>query len=95
MNEDKALKIIKADSHSHKSKTVGGFVALSDDLDEEDELEVLQAEAERDVERKKWQDIKKSQTDRTADHEAFFSELEHSADGYSTIATYFGKTIVS
>lgn len=63
--------------------------------DDDDEFEAQQAEAERETERRKWLNIKKAQMERTGDHESFFAELEHSNDGYSTIAAYFGKTVIS
>jgi hypothetical protein len=103
-NEEGAIKVMKSDSNNGNKSNIpnskiqkggSGFVPMSDDYEDEDELETLQAEAERDTEKKKWRDIKKAQTERTGDHETFFAELEHSVDGFSTIASYFGKTIIS
>lgn len=72
----------------------GAFTAY-DEYDDDDDFEVQQAEAEREVEKRKWVNIKKAQIERTGDHESFFAELENSHDGYSTVAAYFGKTIIS
>lgn len=62
------------------------------------EVQVSLAVAEREqaAERKKWEDIRQAQVERSGDHEAFFNELEQSSsgDGFSTIAAYFGKTII-
>lgn len=72
----------------------GAFTSY-DEFDDDDDFEVQQAEAEREVERRKWVNIKTAQIERTGDHESFFAELENSHDGYSMVAAYFGKTIIS
>jgi vacuolar protein sorting-associated protein 11 len=79
------------------ANNIQGMGGLRDfeDYEEEDEFEAQQAEAEREAEKRKWLNIKKAQMERTGDHESFFAELEHSNDGFSTIAEYFGKTIIS
>lgn len=76
------------------SASSGAFTTY-DEFDDEDDFEVQQAEAEREVEKRKWVNIKKAQIERTGDHESFFAELENSHDGYSMVAAYFGKTIIS
>ena len=43
----------------------------------------------------KWENIRKAQSERGQDHESFYSELEMSQDGFSSVATYFGKTNVT
>lgn len=77
---------------------VGGgreLMIQMDENDDMDELEIQQAEAEKEAERKKWLAIKKAQLDRTNNHESFFGELEHCSDGFGTIAAYFGKSLIS
>jgi hypothetical protein len=80
---------------SRRGAGVSGAFTAYDEYDDEDDFEVQQAEAEREVERRKWVNIKRAQVERTGDHESFFAELENSHDGYSTVAAYFGKTIIS
>jgi vacuolar protein sorting-associated protein 11 len=72
----------------------GAFTSYNE-YGDDDDFEMQQAEAEREVEKRKWVNIKKAQMERTGDHESFFAELENSHDGYSTVAAYFGKTIIS
>lgn len=72
----------------------GAFTSY-DEYDDDDDFEVQQAEAEREVEKRKWINIKTAQIERTGDHESFFAELENSHDGYSMVAAYFGKTVIS
>lgn len=66
-----------------------------DDNDDDDEFEFMRAEAQREAEKQKWESIKRAQIERTNEHESFFAELEHSSDGFETVASYFGKTIIS
>jgi hypothetical protein len=73
----------------------GTFTSYDEFDDDDDDFEVQQAEAEREVEKRKWVNIKKAQIERTGDHESFFAELENSNDGFATVAAYFGKTIIS
>jgi hypothetical protein len=49
---------------------------------------------ENATEREKWNKIKALATKRANDHETFFAELEGSEDGFKTIATAFGKTMI-
>jgi hypothetical protein len=51
-------------------------------------------EKEKMLEQKKWEGIKRAQLDRASDHEALFSELAHSSDGFGTIAHYYGKALI-
>ena len=46
------------------------------------------------MEQKKWESIKRAQIERADDHEAFYTELEHSIDGFATVAAYFGKAVI-
>ncbi len=70
----------------------------SDSLDEEDEEDLLHnskiQEEENIREQKKWENIKKDLMERSSEHEAFYSELERSNDGFNTVASYFGKVII-
>lgn len=95
--ERAVAKQLKESSHSEDkgSRQLAGTFTSYDELDDEDDFEAQQAEAEREVEKKKWANIKKAQIERTGDHESFFAELENSNDGFSTVAAYFGKTIVT
>mmetsp|Transcript_11655 Transcript_11655/g.17666 ORF Transcript_11655/g.17666 Transcript_11655/m.17666 type:complete len:1045 (+) Transcript_11655:67-3201(+) len=89
-------KLNQQDSNGKGKQTRGGGLRDYDDFeDDDDELEAQQAEAERELERRKWQNIKKAQIERTGDHESFFAELEHSNDGFATVAAYYGKTVIS
>ena len=83
------------DANSNLQLGSGVFTSYDDEFDDDDDFEVQQAEAEREVEKRKWINIKKAQMDRMGDHESFFAELENSHDGYSTVAAYFSKTIIS
>jgi len=47
-----------------------------------------------DSERKKIEEIKRSQQQKANDHEQFFKDLEESTDGYTQVATYFGKGVL-
>lgn len=66
------------------------FAEYEEDEDEDYQL----VHHERVVEKKKWESIKKAQLERSSDHEGFYAELEHSVDGFATVAAYFGKTVV-
>ena len=46
------------------------------------------------TEREKWSKIKAAAVRRATEHERFFAELEGSEDGFSTVATAFGKTLL-
>jgi hypothetical protein len=46
------------------------------------------------MEKEKWSSILRSQTTAAQEHEAFFKELELSTEGFTTVANYFGKTII-
>jgi hypothetical protein len=62
---------------------------------EDDDGDVDEDEDKFLAERRKWEDIRAKQIERTGDHEAFFSELEHSTDGFATIASHFGKVMIN
>jgi vacuolar protein sorting-associated protein 11 len=102
--QERVARRQQGDGHGHGASKDGKThtIQLGGDLrefdgfdDDEDEFEAQQAEAERETERRKWANIKKAQVERTGDHESFFAELEHSNDGYATVAAYFGKTVIS
>lgn len=43
----------------------------------------------------KWISIRKAQAEKAADQETFFAELENSSDGFATVASFFGKVLVT
>mmetsp|Transcript_12125 Transcript_12125/g.15869 ORF Transcript_12125/g.15869 Transcript_12125/m.15869 type:complete len:945 (+) Transcript_12125:71-2905(+) len=47
-----------------------------------------------DSERRKIEEIKRSQLQKAKDHEQFFKDLEESTNGYSQVAQYFGKGVL-
>lgn len=51
----------------------------------------INKQADRARERQHWEGIKKAQHEKINDHEAFYAELDASADGYTTVASYFCK----
>jgi hypothetical protein len=51
-------------------------------------------ETESAIENEKWDRIKKLSLNRANEHEAFYAELEASEDGFGTVASAFGKTIM-
>ncbi len=38
--------------------------------------------------------IRKNQIEVSKDHETFYKDLDNSTDGFSTIASYFGRSLV-
>ena len=90
---------------SSQAKAKSRYDDDDDDYDDDEDHDEKQyesqatmavAEKEQAAERKKWEAIRQAQIERSGDHEAFFTELEQSSsgDGFSTIAAYFGKTII-
>lgn len=73
--------------------------SFDDDYENEDDDELdrdmAAVEAQEEAsEQKKWEGIRKTMQDRAHDHESFFAELEQSADGFKTVAEYYGKMIL-
>jgi hypothetical protein len=69
-----------------------GYDDYDDYDDEEEELE--DEKVHEQMEKEKWNSILKNQINAAQDHEAFYKELELSTDGFTTVANYFGKTII-
>ena len=65
-----------------------------DDDEEEDETEE-DAKALEEKETERWFNIRKAQLACSQEHEAFYKELELSADGFSTVAGFFGRSIIN
>lgn len=63
-----------------------------DDYDDEEDLEELKLRKQKEDDR--WNSIRKEQIVNSMDHESFYKELELSTDGFSTIASYFGRSII-
>lgn len=59
-----------------------------EDEDEEERLEAKRKEQEH------WDTIRQRQVECSQDHESFFKELEQAADGFSTVAGYFGRSLI-
>ncbi|RYH16104.1 hypothetical protein EON65_30645, partial [archaeon] len=59
--------------------------------DEEEDKQKPTVESEK----AKWETIRQAQLDRTTQHEDFFRALETSSDGFSTVANYFGLTVIN
>lgn len=64
-----------------------------DDEDEDEDEDTRKRNEEND--KNKWLDIRRSHIQRAGEHEKFFRELEISTDGFSTVADYFGLTVIS
>jgi len=70
------------------------FVGEEYDEDAEEEAEELRLAEEREQE--KWNSIRRAQLECSQDHELFYKELELGhADGFNTVAAFFGKSIIS
>lgn len=73
-------------------KRRGGYDDYDDDEDDEDE-DIRKHNEEKD--KNKWLDIQQSRLTRANQHEVFFRDLENSSDGFSTVANYYGLTVIS
>ncbi len=62
--------------------------------EEEDETEE-DAQAMEEKEQERWRSIRKAQLACSQEHEAFYKELELSTDGFSTVAGFFGRSIIN
>lgn len=82
----------KKEARAAARKATSRYDGYDDDEEDDDEEEVLQ---QAKVEQEKWTQIRKSQVECSRDHEAFFKELEMSADGFSTVAGYFGRSLIN
>eukprot|EP01039_Chlorochromonas_danica_P001618 gene1625-1767_t len=83
----------KETSASSAPKRRTGYDDYDDDDDEEDDLETKRQHEEED--RNKWLNIRESHLQRAGQHEVFFRDLEHSTDGWATVAGYYGLTVIS
>lgn len=90
------LRKLERQIGSTSGKTaVGGNSDAQYDEDDEDDVDI---EYRKELERKeqeKWKDIRKKQLECSLDHEGFYTELDRSADGFSTVATFFGRSLIN
>ena len=84
--------LFNRNNNSNKSNNFNKNSHNDEDEEEEEDLELKRQELQQ--ERKKWDEIKSKLIEKSINHEQFYNDLEHSSDGFLTIANYFGKTII-
>ncbi len=89
--QEKALQRRQQQQHRHDHHH------YNDDEDDDEEEEETEEDAKvlEEKEQERWITIRKAQQACSQEHEAFYKELELSADGFSTVAGFFGRSIIN